>query len=173
MVMTRALAAIVLSSVAAGCGDIPFDVSQDIPEQTVAGSPLGGVLPDFLAAPVPLMFDLTAETEKRNTGPAKSATLKLLSFAATPHGAPSGNFDFLDEIHISIDSQNDASLPKLEIANLAPVPKGQTQIELTLVRGVDLLPYINKGAEISATASGTQPQRDFSYDGRVTITVHI
>lgn len=73
----------------------------------------------------------------------------------------SGNFDFLDEIHILVDSANDASLPKKEIATLKPVPKGQTTIELNVVGDVDLLPYINAGAEISATASGRQPDKDF------------
>ncbi len=158
---------------AAGCGAIPFDVSQSLPEQTVPGSALGGVLPSFLSVPVPLTIDLTSETQKRNTGPAKSANLKSLSFAATPHDMPSGNFDFLDEIHIYIDSQNDSTLAKKEIANLSPVEKGQTTLHLSIVPGVDLLPYINKGAEISATASGTEPTKDFTYDGEVTITVHI
>src|SRR5438132_3665295 len=157
----------------AGCGLIPFDVDQDIPEQRIAGNPLGGILPSFLSAPVPLMIDLKAETQKRDTVPAKSANLKALRFAATPHASPSGNFDFLDEIHIYIDSQNQASLGKKEIARLSPVPKGQTTIELQVIDGVDLLPYINAGAEISAAASGRQPTMDFTYDGHVTITVHI
>jgi hypothetical protein len=152
-----------------GCGIIPFDVDQDIPEQRVTGSPLGGVLPSFLSAPVPLMIDLKAETQKRDTGPAKSANLKALRFRATS----SGNFDFLDEIHIYIDAQSQSSLGKKEIARLAPVPKGQTTLELQVLDGVDLLPYINAGAEISATASGHQPTMDFTYDGHVTITVHI
>jgi hypothetical protein len=156
-----------------GCGSIPFDVDQEIAEQHVAGSPLGGLLPSFLAAPVPLTIDLRAETQKRDTGPAQSANLKAIRFAATPHAMPSGNFDFVDEIHIYVDSANDTSLPKKEIASLKPVPKGQTTIELQIVEDVDLLPYINQGAQISATATGHQPTQDFSYDGQVTITVHI
>lgn len=157
----------------AGCGAIPFDVEQSIPEQRVAGNPLGGLLPSFLQAPVPLTINLQAETQKRDTGPAQSANLKSIRFTATPHDMPSGNFDFVDEIHIYVDSQNDPTLPKKEIASLKPVPKGQTSIDLSIVDGVDLLPYINKGAEISASASGHQPTMDFTYDGSVTITVHI
>jgi hypothetical protein len=154
---------------ATGCGIIPFDVDQDIPEQRIAGNPLGGILPAFLSAPIPLNIDLKAETQKRDTGPAKSANLKALRFRATS----TGNFDFLDEIHIYVDSQNQPSLPRKEIARLSPVPKGQTTIELQVIDGVDLLPYINAGAEISAMASGHQPAMDFTYDGHVTITVHI
>ena len=163
--MRSALLALLVS----GCGIIPFDVDQDIPEQRIAGNPVGGLLPAFLSAPVPLTIDLKAETQKRDTGPAKSANLKELRF----HATSSGNFDFLTEIHIYIDSQNQASLGKKEIARLSPVPKGQTTIELQVIDGVDLLPYINAGAEISATASGQQPTMDFTYDGHVTITVHI
>jgi hypothetical protein len=168
--MKTALALLVLTS---GCGILSFDVSQDLAEQRIAGSPLGGILPNFLQAPIPITINLSAETQKRDTGPAKSANLKAIRFSATPHDSPSGNFDFVSEIHISVSSPSDPTLPKKEIAFLRPVPKGQTTIELEVITDVDLLPYVNKGAEISATASGTQPTKDFTYDGQVTITVHI
>jgi hypothetical protein len=165
--------ALVLALLSSGCGLLSFDVSQDLAEQRIPGSALGGILPNFLQAPVPITINLSAETQKRDTGPAKSANLKAIRFRATPTGMPSGNFDFVDEIHIHVSSPNDPTLPKKEIARLAPVPNGQTTIELEVVGDVDLLPYINKGAEISATANGTQPTQDFTYDGQVTITVHI
>src|SRR5581483_11013781 len=135
-----AAAAVGLVPAIGGCGLIAFDVDQDLPEQTIQGNPLGGILPQALAA--------------------------------TPHAMPSGNFDFVDEIHVFIDSPG-SSLPKKEIANLAPVPKGQTTINLAVTPGIDLLPYINAGAEITATATGRQPSQDFHFDGHVTITVHI
>ena len=34
---------------------------------------------------------------------------------------------------------------------------------------VELLPYINAGAQITATATGTQPSSDFSYDGSIRV----
>jgi hypothetical protein len=165
--------ALVLALMSSGCGILAFDVSQDLQEQRISGSPLGGILPNFLQAPIPITINLSAETQKRDTGPAKSANLKAIRFRSTPHEMPSGNFDFVDEIHIHVSSPNDPTLPKKEIARLAPVGNGQTTIELEVFTDVDLLPYINKGAEISATASGTQPTKDFTYDGQVTITVHI
>jgi len=61
----------------------------------------------------------------------------------------------------------------VEIAKLMPVPKGQTSIDLNVVPGIDLLPYINVGATISASASGHQPTQNFTYDGVVTVTIHI
>src|SRR5262245_25156349 len=102
-----------------GCGALSFDVSQDLPEQHVMGSanPLSGLLPDFLVA-VPITIDLKAETAKRNTGPATSASLKELTLAATPHEAPSGNFDFLSEVHVFVAPSQGGSLPRIEIATL-------------------------------------------------------
>lgn len=170
--MRRALALAV--AVVAGCGVIHFDVSQPVPEQTVQGSPLGGLLPSFLPQPFPVTIDVESETQKRDTGPARSANLKSIVFTATPHGMPSGNFDFVDAIHIYIEpSSSTSSLPKVEIARAQPVPKGRTSLSLDVVPGIDLLPYINAGAKLSATATGTQPAQDFTYDGVVTITIHI
>jgi hypothetical protein len=169
----RALAIVALVAMA-GCGVIAFDVSQSVPEQTVQGSPLGGLLPSFLPQPFPVTINVQQETAKRSTGPARSANLKQVEFQITPHASPSGNFDFVDEIHIFVaPSSSGSTLPMVEIANLKPVPKGQTTIDLAIVPGIDLLPYINAGASISATASGHQPTQTVTYDGSVVVTVHI
>lgn len=161
-----------LCALLAGCGGIPFDVGQDLPEQRVPGSLLGGLLPSFVPAPIPVMIDLRSEVERRDTGPARSAQLKQLTLTATPRDAPSGRFDFLDEVHLYIEA-SDGSQPRREIARLQPVPKGQTSVTFTIVPDVDLLPYINAGAQITASAAGQQPQRDFTYAGHIEITVRI
>jgi len=157
----------------AGCGTIAFDVSQSVPEETVQGSPLGGLLPSFLPQPFPFTIDVKSETQKRDTGPARSASLKSIQFQATPHGSASGTFDFVDEIHIRVSAPAGPSMPTLEIARTQPVPKGLTTLELDVVPGIDLLPYINAGATLSATATGRQPAKTFTYDGVVIVTVHI
>ena len=154
-----------------GCGAIGFDVDQDLAAQTVPGSALGGILPSFLPSPFKLNIDVSAEQQKHGTGPATSAHLAELRFDAV--GSPPGNFDFLDEIHVFVAPTNGGSLPKQEIAKLAPVPDGKTTIELTILPGVDLLPYINAGAEISATATGTQPAHDFTFTGHVKVNIRI
>ncbi len=64
-------------------------------------------------------------------------------------------------------------LTQAEVANLDPVPKGQTTLSFNIVPGVDLLPYINAGATITATATGTQPTQDTSFDGHVQVEVRI
>ena len=169
----RTLALLVtVAAAGSGCGILSFDVDQDLPAQTIPGNPLGGVLPSFLQAPIPLQVDLKAETDKRGTGPATHAYLKSLTLSATPHGSPSGNFDFLDEVHVFVEPQSGA-LPKVEVATQKPVPRGQTSLDFTIVPNLDLLPYVNAGAQITASASGRQPQQNFSYDGHLTITIKL
>src|SRR5262249_48138941 len=107
------------------------------------------------------------------TGPARSAQLKSLTLSATPKDKPSGTFDFLQEVHIYVAARGNSSLQRVEIARLAPVPKGQTTLTFTIVPDVDLLPHINAAAELPADATGTQPQQDFTYNGQVVITVRI
>ena len=167
--MKRALALLSVATVAS-CGVVSFDVSQNLQEQVVRGNPnpIAQLFPSLFS--IPLTIDIKAETAKRNTGPASSANLTSLSLSATPHTAPSGNFDFLDEVHVMISAPN---LPAVEIASVKPVPKGQTTLTFTIVPGVNLLPYINGGATIQSTATGHQPMMDLTFDGAVTVTVHI
>lgn len=156
------------------CGHLAsFDVSEDISEQSVQGNPLGALLPSFLPQPFPITVDVKAETAKRDTGPASSVDLKSISFSITPHTTPNGNFDFVDEIHIYVETTQQTPLPKVEIANLSPVPKGQTTISLNVVPNVDLLPYVNAGATLTATASGHQPAQTTTYDGHIVVTINI
>ena len=153
----------------AGCGLIAFDVSQDIPAQTVPGSPVGALLPPSLFA-LPLNIDLQSETAAQGTGPARSVSLKALSLTITsPAGA---TFDFVSSISISIGGSDGSGLPEREIARLEPVPAKGT-INLQPVPGVDLLPYIKAGAKITATASGHAPSSDVTFDGSVVVTIHV
>ena len=159
-----------LALVLPACGAVGFDVQQALPEQRVSGNPLGGVLPSFVPTPFSLTIDVKAETEKRGTGPATGASLKSLTLSATPAGAPSGTFDFLDEVHIFIQA---AGLPKVEIATAKPIAKGLTTLDFTIVPKVELLPYINAGATLDASASGRQPSADFTFVGQVVVSVRI
>jgi hypothetical protein len=165
--MTRAvLAVLVLSS----CGAVSFDVDQDLQEQTVQGSTLPVALMTLLPNAFKLTIDINAAVAAHGTGPAKSATLKSLSLAITPHSAPMGNFDFLQSAHLFVSASGQ---PMVEVANITSVPKGATALDFTIIPNVDLLPYIQAGANITATATGNQPSMDTSFDGHVTVTVHI
>lgn len=178
------LARFALLSVVAlgGCGILPFEVGQDIPEQRVPGSvnPLVGLLPDFLQTPVPIAVDLKSETAKRNTGPATSVVLKSLTLSITPHERPATSFDFLDSVHVFVEAQPARGLPRRELAYLDPAPRGQTTVTFVIVPGVELLPYVQSDesdpdarARMTAEARGTQPRTDLTYDGHLVLEIKI
>jgi hypothetical protein len=135
------------------------------------GSPIGGVmLPSFLPNPLKLNIDIKSEVAKRGTGPAKQAFLKVLTLSIVPHTAPKGNFDFLSEVHLFVEGPG---LTKAEVANMTSVPKSATTLNFNIVPNVDLLPYINAGATITASATATEPAMDTTFDGHVTVEVDI
>jgi hypothetical protein len=156
-----------------GCG-LPFTIGQDIPEQSVPGdpnplpNPAPTVLPNFLQ--IPLTINLQSEIERRKTGPARSVVLRSLTLAATPSNNPSGNFDFLDEVHIYVESD---SQPQLEIATLNPVPRGSTSVSFTVVPDVELLPYIKEGTRVTSRATGRFPPQEFTFNGHLRVTIYI
>ncbi|MBL8954057.1 MAG: hypothetical protein JNK82_24990 [Myxococcaceae bacterium] len=151
------------------CGAVSFGVEQDLPRQDIQGSLLGGVLPSFLPTSSRFTIDLSAEVQKRGTGPARAAYLKTLTLVIAPN-TPSASFDFLDDVHLFAEGPG---LAKVEIAKLQPVPKGLTTLKFEIVPDVDLLPYINAGATLSASASATQPRTDTSFTGKVEVEVRI
>ena len=164
--VARLFLAAVLSVGSLGCGLVSFDVSQDIPAQTVPGSPLGALLPVSLFA-IPLNIDIRTETAGHGTGPASSVTLSSVSLTVmSPSGA---TFDFVDSIVINISGPG---LSEVEIGRLQPVP-GTASISIPPTGGVDLLPYINAGATITAKASGHMPASDTTFVGTVVVTVHV
>jgi hypothetical protein len=151
---------------APGCGLIGFDVKQMVPPQTVQGSPLGALLPGGLFQ-IPLNIDLAAQTKAMGTGPASSAHLKTLSLAVT---SPAGEtFEFLDELSVSVSGQG---LETKLVARSSPVP-AESRISLEVFPGVDLLPYISRGATLVAAAQGHMPTRTVTFDGEVVIRVEV
>jgi hypothetical protein len=150
----------------AGCGLVGFDVDQKIPPQEVPGSLLGGVLP--LEFAFPLSIDIESQTKAQGTGPARSASLKSLELSVI---SPDGEtFAFIDEItSIKVSAEG---LESKTIAHLKPVP-GTARISLTIVPDVDLLPYIRKGAMLSASATGHAPRQTVRFEGKVVIHIRV
>jgi hypothetical protein len=152
----------------AGCGLLSVDVSQDIPAQTVIGSPIGALVPATLFA-LPLTIDLQSETAAHGTGPATSANLSSLTLSTT---SPSGaRFDFLTSIAISIGATSGGNLLEVIIAKLQPVqdrlhldPSGPWRRSA---------PYIKAGASIQAAVSGHLPSSNTTIIGKVVVTVHV
>ena len=161
---------LLLLLVFSGCGSVGFEVEQDLQKQTIQGNALGGVLASaLLPNPYTLNIDIRAEVAKRGTGPAKSAFLKSLVLEIAPE-TPDTNFDFIDETRLFVEGPG---LAKVEIAKLVPVPNGLKKLQFEVVPMVDLLPYINAGATITATAMGTQPTKNTTFFGKVVVEVRI
>jgi hypothetical protein len=162
----RIVLALALALVFAACGLISFDVSQDIPAQTVQGSPIGALLPAGLFD-IPVTIDVAAATKAQGTGPASSAYLKSLTLSmVSPDGA---TFEFLDSVVITVSG---SGLADKEVARLDSVP-ATPQIAIPPAPGVDLLPYIKAGATLKASATGHMPSQTITYNGNVTVTVKV
>jgi len=149
----------------ASCGS-DVDVEQKIPEQEVPGNLLAATLA-IVGFTLPIEVSIESQAEAQGTGRAHSASLKAMELSIT---TPSGEtFEFLDRINIEISA---VGLESKKVAYLDNVP-AQPQIALTVLGHIDLIPYINKGATLSATASGHQPRQNVKFDGLVVITVRV
>jgi len=163
----------VCAVLAGGCGITDFDISQDVPEQQIAGSPLPGPLGALF--PIPLNLDLSAEIAKHDSGPIDSVDLSALSLTITATDRPGGDADdwgFVDEIHVFVKSSVDgSSLPRVEIAS-ARAPGAVTTLEFQVDSSVNLKPYVDEGSVVEGSGSGDAPADDVSYDGKGVFTVH-
>lgn len=160
----------------AGCGLGRFDVSRDFAEEMVPGSPLGGLLGP-ISIPIPITIDLAAETEARHTGPVQHVRLEALSLTITATDLPPGDhddFSFIDSIDIYLESTaSGSSLPRQRVARAQSIAAGTTNLELATDATVDLKPYIEEGARLTANASGHAPPDDVSFDGHYTLGIEV
>ncbi len=174
----RGLGLLLAGLLSSGCGVFDFDVQQAVPEQRVMGSSiLGTVLGNFIPSPFPLTIDIEQETKAHNTGPVKAAGLKTLTFQITATGKDSSSdvdeFDFVQSVDIFVDSTRQGSmLPRQKIADL-PQPPGKVQlINMHTYPDINLLPYINEGSRITASATGNQPSDDVTFNGQIVVHVN-
>lgn len=154
---------------------VSFPIDYDLPEQTVEGNLLGGLLGSLLPLPIAVDVDLEAETRARDTGPAQHVYLTEFRLFVTPTSEPSGDSDdfaFLDSIEVYVESrQAGSSLPRQRIAHLDTVPDGRV-ISLQL-DDVDLIDYVNEGALLTASGSGSTPFDDVSFGGQLELVVEV
>lgn len=164
--VARWLAACLVTATA-GCGITDFDIEQPVPAQTIQGSGI----PAPLAAifPLPLNLDLESKIKAKDTGPIDSVTLSSLTLQITSSG---GDWSFVQSIEVSVAStRSGTTLPKTKIASLSSPGAVQT-LTFDVERGVNLKPYIDEGSQVDSKASGTQPTRDVSFEGKGVFTVH-
>lgn len=158
---------LVMLAALAGCGIADFDVTQPIPEQTIAGSPLPGPLATLF--PIPLNLDISQQIKAMDTGPIGGVHLSSLELSLTSSG---GDWSFVDEIDVFVSStKSGTTLPKVEIAHVTS-PGAVRTLHFKVDGGVDLKPYIDEGSEVDGQSSGHAPMQDTSYDGQGVFTVH-
>lgn len=155
------------------CDLAAFDVDQPIREQQVQGSGI----PTPLAAlfPLPLSLDLEAAIRQHDTGPIDRIALTSLTLDVTATARPAGDVDdwaFVDSVEVFVRSTRDGStLPRVRIAHAA-APGAVTTLRFAIDDGVDLQPYVDQGAAVETSASGTQPTDDVSFVGAAVFTVY-
>ena len=157
----------------AGCGVTDFDITQPVPEQTVAGSPLPGPLGALF--PIPISLDIAARIKAMDTGPIDSVTLSSLELSITKTDEPGSDTDdwsFVSEIDVFVSSTaSGTTLPKVMIAHVSQPGAVQT-IAFDVDASVNLKPYIDEGSRVDGESTGNAPPDDVSYDGSGTFTVH-
>jgi hypothetical protein len=169
--MRSAFALVVL---AAACGVADFDVDQDIPEQRIDGSPLGGVLGAFFE--LPLALDIQAEIQAMETGPIDSVTLSSLTLDIVEDAAQScpadADWAFLDSVDLYVEStQSGTQLPRVRLAS-ATGPGAVARLTFQPVEPkVNLVDYINEGAQLTADAEGSAPPTNVCYTGKAVFRV--
>jgi hypothetical protein len=155
----------------AGCGALDFDVSQPIPQERIPGDPVAAAAGSLLASAFPSAFnfniDLKAQQSAHDTGPIDSVHLKSLALAIDA-SSPTQNFDWLDEAHIFVEA---TGLQKREVAHIMPVPKGQKTISFTVDGSIDLKPYIDKGVNVTTSATAHASAQDVVFGGTAVFRV--
>jgi hypothetical protein len=165
---------IALTMLVAGCGIADFDVTQTVPSQmiqgsqTIQGSVVGGILPGLFE--MPLDVTIQSDIQAHDTGPIQEVTLSSMQLVIT---APAGQtWSFVTSIDVYVASTKSGStLPKVKVATVVN-PGNVTTMSFTPVPGVNLIPYINEGSQMTADASGSQPSQDVTFDGEAVFHVH-
>ncbi len=168
--MRRHLFLLLATPLLNGCGLITFDVDRELPEQRIEGNLVTMLLDGWLENPIPMNIDLEQETAARDAGPACGARLTSLTFDITPTAEGVGDdddFDFVDRVALFVDADG---LPRRQLAVLDPVPQNASRIALQ-PSDLDLLPYVERGATITAEVSGSPPPDDVTFDGAYVVEV--
>jgi hypothetical protein len=167
---TRAARVLVLL---AGCGAADFDVSQPVPEQRITGSPLGGILGPLF--PIPVAIDIEEQIAARETGPIDGIHLSHLTLAITATAEGAGDVDefgFIDRVDLFVESsQAGSSLERVRVA-FATRPGEVRSFDFEIVPGINLLPYVNEGSQMTAQGEATVPPDDVTYDGEAVFRVN-
>ncbi|RDV38861.1 hypothetical protein DV096_08685 [Bradymonadaceae bacterium TMQ3] len=151
-----ALALLLLGLTACGIVAFTFTEESDVIEIQGRGDSLLG-LGNLFPTRIPLSVNLQQELQAQDADGAQAVYLTDLTFALE-NDSEEPNFDFIDEVTITIESARSGSdLPSVELARRAPAPEDTARFALEIAEGVNLKPYIEEGMRLSSDASGSAP----------------
>ncbi|MCI0339695.1 MAG: hypothetical protein L0216_00855 [Planctomycetales bacterium] len=184
--------AIALAALAgAGCNSdwahYTFDVDEDIPEQTIPGSALGGTLTGG-PSPVSVNFQAEQEYQQQDFDNVDRVIIKTLTLAITANstnptvdaienGLPD-DWSFLTAVDIFIEATVNGAPSSERVAFLpsgdAQFAAGNTTLNFQCTR-VDVLPYFQApgGYKLRISATGSIPPDDVIFNGRVVAEVTV
>jgi hypothetical protein len=147
----------VAAAVATSCDNIDnFEV--DVGAK--ATIPAGTVLDELIGV---LAFDefqsisLTQELDNQGVSKDDVDSVRMISLALVIDGPAGANFDFLESIAFFAETEGQ---PRVLVAEIDPVPKGQTTLDLVM-SGVELKPYVvAPSMKLSTTTKGKRPPQE-------------
>ncbi len=135
--------------------------------------PAGSVLDELLGV---LSFDsfqsinLTQELDNQGVTKDDVDSVRMISFSLVIDAPAGANFDFLESIafHAETEGQD-----KVLVAELNPVPKGQTTIELVM-SGAELKPYVVAPTmKLTTAAKGKRPMQETQVTAAAVLDVDV
>ncbi|MRG96726.1 hypothetical protein [Polyangium spumosum] len=122
--------------------------------------PAGTVLDELLGV---LAFEefqsinLTQELDNQGVTKDDVDSVRMISLALVIDGPSGANFDFLESLAFYAETEGQE---RVLVAELAPVPKGQTSIELVM-SGAELKPYVvAPSMKLTTAAKGKRPPQE-------------
>jgi len=117
---------------------------------------------------LPVAIDIQEQIEAMETGPIDSIHLRSLTLTITTTAEGTSDlddFDFIDHVDLYVESTvAGSSLERLRVASLTdPGPVRSASFEV--IPGINLLPYVNEGSQMTASGAASVPPDDVTYDG--------
>jgi hypothetical protein len=115
--------------------------------------------------------DFSQELGNQGVSKDQVDAVHLKTFTLTLDSPVNGSFDFLDGVTFFAESKG---LPKVKIAWLTSVPKGQRTLDLDVEASVDLAPYVvAPSMTIAGQAEGTRPDQETTISAHVVLDVDV
>jgi hypothetical protein len=137
-----------------------------VPSATVLEQLLGEI--DF-AGFDNIMFDDTQEFQNEGVSKDQVDSVRLVSLRLTISDPPDDQFDFLDSIRFFVEAEG---LPRVQIAELDPVPDGLGEIEIDVDSSVELQPYVvAPSMTLTTEVEGQRPANETTVDADAEFSV--